>query len=88
MKKAFVCSFCHKGILGGGLFVTDEAITYKTGKVTVEKRYREFTMRFEDISSISWKWLVFPFVTIRMKNSAECKFLVYNIKGFMKAVKR
>ena len=42
MYMHFVVSFCYKGILGGELIVDDEAITYKTGKVTVESWVRDF----------------------------------------------
>ena len=41
MKKVFMCSLCHKGIIGGGLYLDSESITYKTQKLTVDKKYRK-----------------------------------------------
>ena len=28
--KSFVCSLCHNGILGGGLYLDSQSLTYKT----------------------------------------------------------
>ncbi len=38
-QTIFLCSLCHNGILGGGLIVDDNTITFKTGKVTVNKKF-------------------------------------------------
>ena len=38
--KSFVCSLCHNGILGGGLYLDSQSLTYKTNKLTVDKKYR------------------------------------------------
>ena len=31
--KSFVCSLCHNGILGGGLYLDSQSLTYKTNKL-------------------------------------------------------
>ena len=41
MKKSFMCSLCHGGIIGGGLYLDDEKITYKTNKLTVDAKYKK-----------------------------------------------
>ena len=38
--KVFICSLCHNGILGGGLYLNAQSLTYKTNKLTVDKKYR------------------------------------------------
>ena len=38
--KSFVCSLCHNGILGGVLYLDSQSLTYKTNKLTVDKKYR------------------------------------------------
>ena len=38
--KSFVCSLCHNGIVGGGLYLDSQSLTYKTNKLTVGKKYR------------------------------------------------
>ena len=35
MKKYFIVSLVKNGILGGGIVADSEAITYRTGKVTI-----------------------------------------------------
>jgi len=37
--KSFVCSLCHNGILGGGLYLDSQSLTYKTNKLTVMENY-------------------------------------------------
>lgn len=40
MRKAFLCSLCYKGILGGGLYLEPESLTFRTNKLTVSKKLR------------------------------------------------
>ena len=35
MGKTFVCSLCRNGIIGGGLYIDEQSITYSTQKLTV-----------------------------------------------------
>ena len=45
MKKSFACSLiCHNGIVGGGLYIEDKQLAYKTNKLTVDKKYRNFVL--------------------------------------------
>lgn len=86
MKKTFVCSLCHKGVLGGGLFVDNESVTYKTGKVTVEPMYRNLCLNRKEIKTITWKWVIFPVATFEMENGSLYSFIIYNKWGFIKAM--
>ena len=88
MKSYFVCSLCHNGILGGGLIVDENTITYKTGKVSVEKKYRNLVLDRGNIVNLSWKWIVFPIVTFEMDNSEKYSFLIFNKRRFMKVYDR
>ena len=58
--KSFVCSLCHNGIVGGGLYLDSQSLTYKTNKLTVGKKYRNLVLPMQEIKEISWKWIVFP----------------------------
>lgn len=78
MKKHFICSLCHHGILGGWLTVKEDAVTYTTGKVTVDEKYRNLRMPVSEIASISWKWVVFPQASITMKDGSIYRFLIFN----------
>ena len=79
MKKVFICSIiCHNGILGGGLYVENNAITFKTNKLTIDKKYRNLVLRVNEICELSWKWIVFPIATLKMTNGEEYKFIIFN----------
>ena len=78
MKKYFVVSLVKNGILGGGIVADEEAITYRTGKVTVPREYRNLVMKYEDICQVTPGWLfLLPTVTVQMRNGEEYKFAVF-----------
>ena len=78
MKKYFIVSLVKNGILGGGIVADAEAITYRTGKVTVPKEYRNLVMKYEDICQVTPGWLIIlPTVTVKLKNGEEFKFAVF-----------
>ena len=84
MKYYFICSLCHKGVLGGGLIVDEQAINYKTGKVTLDSKYRNLVLKRDEIGSLSWKWVLFPKATFEMKNGEKYSFLIFNKWRFMR----
>jgi hypothetical protein len=85
MKKTFICSIiCRNGILGGGLYIDDTAIIYKTNKLTVDRKYRNLVLPRNEIRELSWKWLLFPIATLQMINGEEYKFIIFNKKRFEK----
>lgn len=87
MKKTFICSLCHNGILGGVLYLDENSFTYKTNKLTVDKSYRNLVLPLDEIAEIAWKWVVFPVATFRMKNGVEYKFIIFNKRRFNKYYK-
>lgn len=85
MKKSFICSIiCNNGILGGGLYIEDNAITYRTNKLTVDRKYRNLVLPMSEICEISWKWIVFPIATVKMTSGEEYKFIIFNKSRFDK----
>ena len=86
--KSFVCSLCHNGILGGGLYLDSQSLTYKTNKLTVDKKYRNLVLPMQEIKEISWKWIVFPIATVNMKNGELYKFIIFNKSRFAKWFQR
>ena len=79
MKKYFVVSLVKNGILGGGIVADEEAITYRTGKVTVPREYRNLVMKYEDICQVTPGWLfILPTVTVKMHSGEEYKFAVFS----------
>ena len=85
MKKYFVVSLVKNGLIGGGISADSEAITYRTGKVTIPQEYRHLVMKYEDICEVSSEWLfVLPTVTVKMRNRNEYKFAIFfNRKRFV-----
>lgn len=85
MKKSFICSIiCNNGILGGGLYIEDNAITYRTNKLTVDRKYKHLVLPMSEICEISWKWIVFPIATVKMTSGEEYKFIIFNKSRFDK----
>ena len=84
MTKVFMCSLCHKGILGGGLYLEPESVIYKTGKLTVDKKYKNLVLPLTEIEEVRWKWVIFPVATFCMKNGEEYKIIIFNKWRFNK----
>lgn len=89
MKHTFVVSLvCGLGILGGYIVAGTEAITYRTGKVSIPPKYKNIEMKYKDILSVkNGNLFVLPTVSIRMKNDEEYKFVVFARKRFLKVLK-
>ena len=84
MKKSFICSLCHNGILGGVLHLDKNSVTYKTNKLTVDRKYRNLVLPLNEICELTWKWIVFPIATFRMASGKQYKFILFNKKRFNK----
>ena len=56
MRKVFLCSLCHKGILGGGLYLEPQALTFRTNKLTVNEKYRNLVLPLEEMEHF-FVWL-------------------------------
>ena len=85
MKKSFVCSLiCHNGIVGGGLHIDNNAITYKTNKLTVDIKYRNLVLSLNEIRELTWKWIIFPIATFHMMGGENYKIIIFNKRRFKK----
>ena len=71
MGKTFVCSLCRNGIIGGGLYIDEQSITYSTQKLTVSPLYRNLVLPMNEIRELSWSQMVVPVAAISMKDG-EC----------------
>lgn len=84
MKKVFVCSLVHNGILGGALYVDEQSITYRTNKLTISKEYRNLVLPISEIQNVTWKWVVFPIATFHMLDRRNYKIIIFNKWRFEK----
>ena len=85
MKELFISSIiCHNGIIGGGIYIEDNSITYTTNKLTVDKKHKKLVLPIKEICELTWKWIVFPVATLRMTSGEEYKFIIFNKARFDK----
>lgn len=82
--KRFICSLCHKGLLGGMLYLDKEFVVYRTNKLTVNEKYKNLVMPLEDIEKVTWKWILVPIATFHMKNEETYKMIIFNKERFQK----
>ena len=83
MKQYFMASICREGILGGGIVADEEAMTYKTGKVTVSPELKNLEMKYRDIRGYTKKWVFcFPVFSIIMNDGETYKFIIFQPKRF------
>ena len=89
MDKMYMVSLCYYGgLLGGGLAIEDERITYGTTKLQVPPEIRNLALPFCRITSVEKsKALFLPTVTVEMKDGAAWKFLVFGRGGFLSNLK-
>lgn len=88
MDKTYIASLCKNGLLGGGLFLDDERVTYRTGKVSVSPEIRNLPLPFCRIKRVEKSRALFlPTVTIAMQGGQEWKFLVFGRNGFLDNLK-
>lgn len=85
MNNIFIASFIHQGIIGGNIILNDEALVFKTGKLTVCPEIRSLEIHYSDIYSVSNGLKLFlPTVTINLKNGKNYSFIIYNKSNFIK----
>ena len=84
MKKVFICSLVHNGILGGALYVDEQSITYRTNKLTVSKELRNLVLPISEIQDVTCKWVVFPIATFHMLDQRNYKIIIFNKWRFRK----
>ena len=78
MSNTFIVSLCYNGLLGGTIIADENAITYKTGKLTIPSELRNLEMKYGDIASVSKdKALFLPAVSVHMKNGKRYKFAMF-----------
>ena len=88
MKKYFTASIIKHGIIGGGIVLDDEKLTFKTGKLTVPTEIKNLEINYADILAVTNNFkIMMPTVTIKLKDLREYSFIIFNKKGFLKMLK-
>ncbi len=77
-KQLFIVSFCYRGLLGGDIIADENAITYKTGKLTIPAEFRNLEMKYADIAYVYRDKAGFlPAVSVHMKDGKNYKFVIF-----------
>lgn len=85
MKRVYAASLCKNGLLGGGLYIDDEKITFRTGKITVPPQLRNLELTLKNMTGIRKEYiLILPVTAISMKNGEEWKFFVLRRNDFVR----
>ena len=84
MGNVFACSLCHKGLIGGGLYLEAEGVTFRTNKLTVDKKLRNLNLPVKEIKEITWEQVLFPIATFHMENGESYKLMIFQKRGFCK----
>ncbi len=89
MDKMYMVSLCYYGgLLGGGLRLDDERLTYSTTKLQVAPEIRKMPLPYCRIKGVKKSRALFlPTVTIQMEDGREWKFLVFGREGFLENLK-
>ena len=88
MKRVYVASLCKNGLLGGSLYVGDEKIAFRTGKLTVPSQLRNLELHFKNVVGMRKEYiLILPVTAISMKNGEEWKFFVLRRNDFVHTAK-
>lgn len=80
MKKTFLASLCYKGAHGGGLFITDEFLAFRTNKLQLPKEMKFIQIPYTDIKNVSScsSLYLFPSILLTLNNGSSYKFIVFN----------
>jgi hypothetical protein len=77
-KQLFIVSFCYRGLLGGEIIADDQAVTYKTGKLTIPSEYRNLEMKYTDIAYVYRDKATFlPAISVHMKDGNNYRFVFF-----------
>ena len=78
-QQYFIASICREGIIGGGIAADDEAITFKTNKLTVSSTIKNLELKYRNIRGYAKKWvLCFPVFSIFMDDGETYTFLIFS----------
>lgn len=88
MRKVYAASIVWKGILGGGIIVEDDKMTYRTGKLFIPERIKNLEMKFCEIQMIRCGWLLcFPSIEVILP-AESYRFILFNRRSLLKTLKR
>lgn len=91
MKKVYWASLCYEGAHGGGLYLLQDRLIFKTNKVQLPDSVKNINIPYSQIHHVSKVrvLLLFPAIEIVLQSHIKYKFIVFfqnNIVNNLNAV--
>ena len=90
MKESFVASICVHGVQGGAVYLVDNGFVFRCQKATMEDKYKNLMIPYENIKSISVgkRVLFIPTTVIETRDGRTYRFLIFNRKKFKRCIRQ
>lgn len=86
MRSVYAASIIWRGILGGGIIVESDKMTYKTGKLLLPENIKNLEMPYSIIKEITAGYfLCFPIIDVVLPTE-HYKFIVFNRRRLLKQI--
>jgi hypothetical protein len=87
-KKTFWVSLCYRGAHGGGLYLTEDNLKFRTNKLQLPENMKSINIQYDDIKDIfpCRSLAIFPAISIRLRNGSNYKFIVFSREKILKHI--
>lgn len=88
MKNVYWASLCYEGAHGGGLYLMDDHLLFRTNKLQLPDNMKTIRVPFADMSQIGKgrTLYIFPAIFITLRSGARLKFIVFKRTGLFKVL--
>lgn len=81
-ETAFIASIIDHGVLGGGLYVSQNGLRWRCQKASIDNKLKNVYIPMAQLSSLKWMGPILPVFEIRTCEGERYKFLVLNRRHF------
>jgi hypothetical protein len=83
--KTFWASLCYKGAHGGGLYLHEDHLAFRTNKLQLPPDKKRLRIDYMDIAAVEKSKAagLFPSVTITTKGGESTKFILFRRTSFI-----
>ncbi|MDR0896948.1 MAG: hypothetical protein LBN04_03735 [Oscillospiraceae bacterium] len=87
--KTFWASLCYKGAHGGGLYLKEDHLEFRTNKLQLPADKRRMRVDYKDIVAMERSQAIrlFPAVTLTTSSGEAIKFILFNRNTFINQLK-
>lgn len=82
MKETYIASLIKGGVLGGAVYLTEDALTYRTNKLSVDPPYRSLSLPLPEIRAAA-PGKCWPLVCVDMQDGSTYHFLIFARQKFL-----